>query len=87
MARFSGSVNGRCDKLQDQSKTFKDTFGAYNTDEDMNYLNNHESIQRLQEQLQTEIPFSTFGKRASVIGYLRLKLNDAQSDRGKDALS
>ena len=77
-------------KLQKVSQeTFKDTFGAYNTDDDMSwYLNNQLSIQRLEEQLQTENSFFYFlEKNHQVVGYLKLNINDAQSeDQGKDAL-
>jgi len=44
-------------------ETFLDTFGAYNTDDDMDwYLNNELSLKRLQQQLQNENSFFYFLK-------------------------
>ncbi len=70
-------------------ETFLDTFGAYNTDDDMDwYLNNELSLKRLQQQLQNENSFFYFLKQdEQVVGYLKLNINDAQSeDQGGDAL-
>lgn len=78
------------EKLQAISReTFQDTFGAYNTDDDMDwYLNNELSLKRLQEQLKNAHSFFYFLNQGSqVVGYLKLNINDAQSeDQGGDAL-
>lgn len=77
-------------KLQSISQeTFEDTFGAYNTDEDMDwYLTNELSLKRLQEQLENVNSFFYFlEKNNQIVGYLKLNINDAQSDnQGDDAL-
>lgn len=70
-------------KLQAISQeTFKDTFGGYNTDDDMDwYLNKELSIKQLRSQLKNANSFFYFLKKDNqIVGYLKLNINDAQSD-------
>jgi len=63
-------------------QTFTETFGAFNSEEDMNnYLNNNLSLDTLKNELSnpnSKFYFAIEGNKK--IGYLKLNLGDAQSD-------
>ncbi|MBF0779943.1 MULTISPECIES: GNAT family N-acetyltransferase [unclassified Granulicatella] len=70
-------------------ETFKDTFGEFNTPEDMeNHLQNAYTIEKLTNSLQNEKTWVyLIYKDEQVAGYLKLNCDDAQSEpMGEDTL-
>ncbi|RPA60886.1 GNAT family N-acetyltransferase [Aerococcus agrisoli] len=70
-------------------ETFTDTFGSYNTPEDLAvYLETSYDPAKLKEEIQTEDSYFYFVKDATsgeVLAYLKLNLNDAQTEAFEEA--
>ncbi|MTV82752.1 GNAT family N-acetyltransferase [Secundilactobacillus folii] len=70
-------------------ETFSDTFGPFNSDEDMKtYLDNAYSLKTLQAEMDNPNSQFYFLKHDNnIVGYLKLNVGDAQSEeQGGDAL-
>ena len=77
-------------KLQAISRqTFKDTFGAQNTDANMkNYLHQAYNFKTLLQELKNPNSFFYFAKKQNqIVGYLKININQAQTEnQGRQAL-